>query len=183
MFLHQQNSLRDGILAAINLNIFARHADRVRLANIAQMVNVLQAMILTKEEKMVLTPTYHVFRMYVPFQDAELIPMTFDSGRYRVGDIELPQVDAFAAKAKDGNVYLALTNINPAQVATIKASLKDFAVRSASAEVLSADRVNSFNTFDNPNQVEPRPLAVKLVDGQAVVKLPPKSVTVVRLNL
>ena len=79
-FLVQQNSLRDAVLAALNLNIFARHADRVRMANIAQMVNVLQAMILTDKEKMVLTPTYHVFKMYVPFQDATFVPVTFDAG-------------------------------------------------------------------------------------------------------
>ncbi len=96
-FLVQQNSLRDAILAALNLNIFARHADRVRMANIAQMVNVLQAMILTDKEKMVLTPTYHVFEMYVPFQDA-----TFRAGDVRrrhlhAGDVTLPRVDAIAA--------------------------------------------------------------------------------------
>ena len=79
-FLAQQNSLRDALIAALNINIFARHADRVRMANIAQMVNVLQAMILTDKEKMVLTPTYHVFRMYVPFQDATFVPVTFDAG-------------------------------------------------------------------------------------------------------
>ena len=97
-FLVQQNSLRDAVLAALNLNIFARHADRVRMANIAQMVNVLQAMILTDKEKMVLTPTYHVFRMYVPFQDATFVPVTFDAGTYTHGDITLPRVDAIAAK-------------------------------------------------------------------------------------
>src|SRR5436190_18931268 len=75
-FLAQQNSLRDAVLAALNLNIFARHADRGRMANIAQMINVLQAMVLTDKEKMVLTPTYHVFRMYVPFQDATVVPVT-----------------------------------------------------------------------------------------------------------
>ena len=79
-FLVQQNSLRDAILAALNLNIFARHADRVRMANIAQMVNVLQAMVMTDKEKMVLTPMYHVFKMYVPFQDATFVPVTFDAG-------------------------------------------------------------------------------------------------------
>ena len=85
-FLVQQNSLRDAVLAALNLNIFARHADRVRMANIAQMINVLQAMILTDKEKMVLTPTYHVFKMYVPFQDATFVPVTFDAGTYTHGD-------------------------------------------------------------------------------------------------
>ncbi len=81
-FLAQQNSLRDAVLAALNLNIFARHADRVRMANIAQMINVLQAMILTDKEKMVLTPTYYVYKMYVPFQDATFVPATFDAGTY-----------------------------------------------------------------------------------------------------
>ena len=85
-FLVQQNSLRDAILAALNLNIFARHADRVRGANIAQMINVLQAMIMTDKEKMVLTPTYYVFKMYVPFQDATFVPVTFDAGSYTHGE-------------------------------------------------------------------------------------------------
>jgi len=81
LFLQQQNSLRDAILASINLNIFTRHADRIRVANIAQMVNVLQAMILTDDERMLLTPTYHVYRMYVPFQDARFIPIDLDRGQ------------------------------------------------------------------------------------------------------
>ena len=97
-FLQQQNTMRDAILAALNLNIFARHADRVRMANIAQMVNVLQAMILTDEEKMVLTPTYHVFQMYMPFQDATFLPVQYEAGAYKFKDIELPRVDAIAAR-------------------------------------------------------------------------------------
>ena len=96
-FLVQQNSMRDAILAALNLNIFARHADRVRMANIAQMINVLQAMIMTDKEKMVLTPTYYVFKMYVPFQDATFMPVTFDAGTYSQGGITLPRLDAIAA--------------------------------------------------------------------------------------
>ena len=94
-FLAQQNSQRDAVLAALNLNIFARHADRVRMANIAQMVNVLQAMILTDKEKMVLTPTYHVFKMYVPFQDATFVPVTFDAGTYTHDGVTL------AARGRD----------------------------------------------------------------------------------
>ena len=97
-FLEQQNSQRDAIIAALNLNIFARHADRVRVANIAQMVNVLQAMIFTRQEKMLLTPTYHVFQMYVPFQDATFLPVNLTAGTYKAGDIELPRVDAIAAR-------------------------------------------------------------------------------------
>src|ERR1044071_7180961 len=112
-FLVQQNSIRDAILAALNLNIFARHADRVRGANIAQMINVLQAMILTEQDKMVLTPTYYVFKMYVPFQDATFLPVTFNAGTYTHGDITLPRVDAIAATDASGNVWLSLTTVDP----------------------------------------------------------------------
>ena len=97
----------------MNINAFARHADRVKIANIAQMVNVLQAMIFTRDEKLVLTPTYHVFRMYVPFQDATFLPVEFDAGMYKFGNIEVPRVDAIAAKDKDGKVWVALTNLDP----------------------------------------------------------------------
>ena len=83
------------------------------MANIAQMINVLQAMIMTDKEKMVLTPTYHVFRMYLPFQDATFVPVTFDAGAYTHGDITLPRVDAIAAKDAAGTLWLALTNVDP----------------------------------------------------------------------
>ena len=96
-FLQQQNSLRDAIIAALNLNIFMRHADRVRMSNIAQMANVLQAMVLTEGPKMLLTPTYHVYKLYLPFQDATLVPVTFEAGTYRLGETSVPRVDAVAA--------------------------------------------------------------------------------------
>ena len=122
-FSLQQNSMRDAVLAALNLNIFARHADRVRMANIAQMINVLQAMILTDKEKMVLTPTYYVFKMYVPFQDATFVPVTFNAGTYTHGDIRLPRVDAIAAKDTDGKLWLEITNLDPNQPVEVEASL------------------------------------------------------------
>ncbi len=121
MFLIQQNSLRDGIAAAMNINIFARHADRVRMTNIAQMVNVLQSMIMTDGRKMVLTPTYHVYKMYVPFQDATLLPVTFNAGQYKFDTITLPQVDAIAARGKDGKVWLSLINLDPNTVTEVTA--------------------------------------------------------------
>src|SRR5581483_10906980 len=118
-FLYQQNSLRDAVLAAISLNIFERHADRVRMANIAQMINVLQAMILTRQDKMVLTPTYYVFRMYVPFQDATYLPVKIDSPSYRYGSIALPAVDAVAARDAGGTIRLALVNLDPHHEASV----------------------------------------------------------------
>ena len=178
-FLIQQNSLRDAILASLNLNIFARHADRVRMANIAQMVNVLQAMIMTDKEKMVLTPTYHVFKMYVPFQDATFVPITFDAGVYKNGDITLPRVDALAAKDAGGKLWLEFTNLDPEQPAEAEVSLAGMTVRSATGETLSAPRVDSVNTFESPGVVAPKPIAATVAGGKLVLKLEPKSVTAV----
>ena len=181
-FLAQQNSLRDAVLAALNLNIFARHADRVRMANIAQMVNVLQAMILTDRERMLLTPTYHVFRMYVPFQDATYIPLTIDAGTWTHGASTLPRVDAIAAKDAGGRLLLALTNVDPARPARIDVSIAGASVRSASGETLTAPRVDSINSFDAPRTVTPQPLPVAAKAGRVQVELPPKSVTVITLS-
>ena len=181
-FLVQQNSLRDAVLAALNLNIFGRHADRVRMANIAQMVNVLQAMIMTDKEKMVLTPTYHVFRMYAPFQDATLVPVAFDAGTYTNGDIRLPRLDAIAARDKSGRLWLAITNLHPEEPVEIEADLAGIAVKSAAGETLTAPKVDSVNTFEAPNTVVPKPISVKVQGSKLALKLEPKSVTVISLE-
>ena len=181
-FLVQQNSMRDAILAALNLNIFARHADRVRMANIAQMVNVLQSMILTDKEKMVLTPTYYIFKMYVPFQDATFVPVTFDAGTYTNGNITLPRVDAIAAKDKSGKLWLEITNLDPNQPVDIEASLAGITAKSASGETLTAPMVDSVNTFDAPNTVVPKPVSAKVQGGKLVLRLEPKSVTVISVE-
>jgi alpha-L-arabinofuranosidase len=181
-FLVQQNSLRDAVLAALNLNIFARHADRVRMANIAQMINVLQAMILTDKEKMVLTPTYHVFKMYVPFQDATFLPVTFDAGTYTHGDVTLPRIDTIAAKDSAGRLWLAVTNIDPNQPAELEVSVPGVAVKSAAGETLTAPRVDSVNTFDAPNTVVPKLVSAKVEGGKLALKLEPKSVTVISIG-
>jgi alpha-L-arabinofuranosidase len=181
-FLVQQNSLRDAILAALNLDIFARHADRVRMANIAQMINVLQAMILTDKEKIVLTPTYYLFKMYVPFQDATFIPITFDAGSYVHGDITLPRVDAIAAKDRSGKLWVAVTNIDPNQSADIEIALTGLTAKSASGETLTAPKVDSVNTFDAPKTVVPKPFSAKVQNGKVNLKVEPKSVTVVAVE-
>ena len=181
-FLVQQNSLRDAILAGLNLNIFARHADRVRMANIAQMINVLQAMILTDKEKMVLTPTYYVFKMYAPFQDSTFVPVAFDAGTYTHGNITLPRVDAIAAKDASGKLWLAITNIDPDRPVEIEANLVGIVAKSATGETLTAPKVDSINTFDAPNTVLPRPFSAKVQGGKLVLKLEPKSVTVVSVE-
>jgi alpha-N-arabinofuranosidase len=181
-FLVQQNSLRDAILAALNLNIFSRHAERVRGANIAQMVNVLQAMIMTDKEKMVLTPTYYVFKMYVPFQDATFVPVAFDAGSYTHGNIKLPRVDAIAAKDTTGKVWMAMTNLDPNQAVEVEANLAGITAKSAVGETLTAPKVDSVNTFEAPNTVMPKPVSAKLQGSRLTLKLEPKSVTVISVE-
>jgi alpha-N-arabinofuranosidase len=181
-FLVQQNSLRDAVLAALNLNIFARHADRVRIANIAQMVNVLQAMIITDAEKMVLTPTYHVFRMYLPFQDATFVPVTVDAGSYTAGGVTLPRVDAIAAKDTGGRLWLAVTNVDPNRAAEVVVNVPGMTSPSASGETLTAPRVDSVNTVEAPTAVQPKPITGRAQVGRVTLRLDPKSVTVVSIQ-
>jgi alpha-L-arabinofuranosidase len=181
-FLVQQNSLRDALLAALNLDIFARHADRVRMANIAQMINVLQSMIMTDHERMVLTPTYHVFRMYTPFQDATFIPVQVDAGVYAYGNLNLPRIDAIAAQDVRGNLWLAVVNLDPRQSLRIHPTFANAQVRSAHGQVLTAARVDAVNSFEFPHTVEPAPVDGVAGAGGLVLELPPKSVSVVQLR-
>jgi alpha-L-arabinofuranosidase len=181
-FLAQQNSIRDAVLATLNLNIFARHADRVRMANIAQMINVLQAMILTDKEKMVLTPTYYVYKMYVPFQDATFVPVACNAGTYTHGDISLPRVDAIAAKDTSGKLWLEITNLDPNQSVEIEATIAGSAAKTAVGETLTAPKVDSVNTFEAPNTVVPKPVSAAVQNGKLTLKLEPKSVTVVSIR-
>lgn len=181
-FLYQQNSQRDAILAALNLNIFMRHADRVKMSNIAQMVNVLQAMILTKGDKIVLTPTYHVYRLYIPFHEAVLLPVTFDAGIYAFKDAVLPRLDVIGAKGKDGAVYLALVNVDPGHALDVDLTAMGFDAKQARGESLTAPRIDAVNDFDAPSTVVPRPVEARAEKNRLVLTLSPESVTVVKLN-
>lgn len=181
-FLIQQNSQRDAVLAALNINIFARRADRVRMTNIAQMINVLQAMILTDKEKMVLTPTYYVFKMYVPFQDATFVPVNFAAGTYTHGDITLPRVDAVAAKDKNGKLWVEITNVDPNREVEIDLKAIGMTAKSAVGETLTAPKVDSVNSFEIPNAVVPKPISARTQGNRLVLKLDPKSVTVVSVE-
>ena len=175
--------LRDAVLAALNLNIFARHADRVRMANIAQMVNVLQAMVLTDKEKMVLTPTYHVFKMYLPFQDATFVPVTFDAGtlharRHHAAARGCHRGEGLVP-ARCGSRSRTWTPIGPAK------SRRAWRASTASPpqrETLTAPKVDSVNTFDAPRTVMPKPLQARVQAGGLTLTLDPKSVTVVALQ-
>src|ERR1019366_4806800 len=122
-FLEQQNTLRDAVVAALNFHIFHRHADRVAMANIAQMINVLQAMILTDGPKMVLTPTYHVFHMFRPFQGATSLPLDLKTTRYQYGKISVPKVSVSAARVAGGDIDVALVNLDPDRPAQVSVAI------------------------------------------------------------
>jgi alpha-L-arabinofuranosidase len=181
-FLAQQNSMRDAVIAALNLNMFARRADRVRGANIAQMINVLQAMILTDGPRMLLTPTYHVFHMYAPFQDAVFVPIELNAGAYTFGDAAAPRLDAIAARGADGALWLAATNVDANRPAQLRINVDGASLRSASGQVLTAPRVDSHNSFAAPDTVRPRPISAQARAGVLSMTLPAKSVVVVRLD-
>jgi alpha-L-arabinofuranosidase len=181
-FLEQQNSQRDALIASLNLNTFARHGARVRGANIAQMVNVLQAMIFTEQEKMLLTPTYHVFRLYLPFQDATLIPVNLAAGEYRHKDLVLPRVDAIAARDGAGKLWLAVSNLDPTRPASVKLDVTGMKVARARGETLVAPRVDSVNTFAAPQTVAPKPFSGRASGGAMSLQLAPASVTVLALE-
>ena len=153
----------------------------MRGANIAQMVNVLQAMILTDKEKMVLTPTYHVFKMYLPFQDATFVPVGFDAGSYVQGEISLPRLDSIAARDAAGKLWLAVTNLDPGRSVEVELNLVGATARSALGETHRA-RVDSVNSFEAPEAVVPKPLSAEVRGGKLVLKLEPKSVSVVSLE-
>jgi alpha-N-arabinofuranosidase len=181
-FLEQQNSQRDALVAALNINIFARHAARVRAANIAQMVNVLQAMIFTRQEKMVLTPTYHVFHMYVPFQDATLVPLQFEPGAWKSGDVELPRVDAIAARDAAGKLWVALTNLDPGRAARVAFTVAGKGFTRAQGQILVAPKIDSVNSFEAPAAVAPKPYTAKVAGKQVTAELAPASITVMALE-
>lgn len=183
-FLYQQNTLRDALVAALNFNIFHKHTDRVHMANIAQTVNVLQAMILTDKEKMVMTPTYHVFEMYKPFQDSTFIPTEFrNMSTYKHAGYSVPSVTASAAKDKDGNLVLALVNLDPHKKATVMTTVEGGSAKSATGRILTAPKMDSLNSFNAPNAV--KPVSYKSADskdGQLTLDIPAKSVLVVTIK-
>jgi len=182
-FLFQQNTMRDAVLAGLNLNIFNNHADRVRMANIAQMINVLQAMVLTDKEKMLVTPTYHVFEMYKPFQNATLLPTELTTPEYRVGDIAIPAVNTSAARGADGTLVLSLVNTDANKPARITVTIQGATAKKLSARVLTTDAMNTHNTFDKPDAVKPATFTGGKRKGDAwVFDVPAKSVVVATLN-
>jgi alpha-N-arabinofuranosidase len=177
-FLYQQNTLRDAEVAALTLNIFHRHTDRVKMAAIAQMINVLQAMILTDGPKMLLTPTYHVFDMYQPFMGAVPYAAKVSTPNYSFGGKSMPMVDVSAARAKDGKLYLALVNTDPNKPAHLVTNLPGV----GKGQILTGPAMDSHNTFAAPNAVHPVAYTGGSEGGKASFDLPARSVAVVAVN-
>ncbi|MDP5030786.1 MAG: alpha-N-arabinofuranosidase [Paraglaciecola sp.] len=178
-FLYQQNTLRDAVLTGLNIHIFNRYADRVQMTNIAQMVNVLQAMILTDKEKMVLTPTYYAFKMHIPFQDAVSLPVSLSATpRYQFDDESIPALSASAAKAKDGNTYLSLVNTSVSNEMMLK--LQN--IKQAEGWMLTGDKMDTHNTFEQPNNIAPTMFIAAVSEGKTTITIPAKSLIVLNLG-
>jgi len=182
-FLYQQNSLRDALVAGTTLNIFNNHCDRVRGANLAQAVNVLQALVLTDQEKMLLTPTYHVFDLYQVHQDAEYLPLQFESPDYVLNGEKIPALNASASRDKNGAVHISLVNLDPTKALTLETALPGVSFKSVTGRILTAARVSDYNTFDKPNTVTLAAFTGARRRGDRLaVALPPKSVVVLELK-
>lgn len=184
-FLYQQNSIRDALVAGINLNLFHQHCDRVQMANIAQTVNVLQAMILTEGEKMVLTPTYHVFEMYKVHQDAELVPLELDSPRYTLGAVSIPQLSASCSRSSEGKLHLSICNLHHEESAPVRVNLSGLtaAAPAVNGRILAHDSLQAHNTFADPENVKPAAFtALEWQDGVLSATLPPASVAVIAIG-
>ncbi len=183
-FLYQQNTLRDALVAAINLDIFNNHCDRVRMANIAQMVNVLQSIILTKEEKVVLTPSYYVFKMYKVHHDATLLPLDVKSEPYAFDSRNIPSLSASCSKNKEGLIHITMSNSDPNKGLEVKCELRGVEGNRSirKSEIITAEKMNAFNDFGRPEEVNINAFkGAKLNKNQLSIKLPPKSIVMVEL--
>ncbi|TWT54856.1 Intracellular exo-alpha-L-arabinofuranosidase 2 [Rubripirellula amarantea] len=201
--LYQQNSIRDAVSAALFLHIFHEHADRITMGNIAQVVNVLQAMILTRDDEILLTPTYHVFEMYKVHQGSSHIPLTFESPIYTCDSAEAPPlnppssfkadaqpgkpwinsidaVSASASLATDGTITVSLVNTSPTDAYPVEITYAGNSLDHVNGRVLRSDRLDGHNTFDTPDAVQPRSISnLKTVGNTVQFLLPPASVSTV----
>jgi len=182
-FLYQQNTLRDAILAAATINIFHKHSDRVRLANIAQMVNVLQSIILTKDDKILLTPTYHIYDMYKVHQDAANLPVEILSPNYTFGTESVPALSVSASKDKQGAIHVSIVNMDPKNDIETSCNLIGAIGKTVTGQILTANDVAAYNTFEKPNNVVLAAFtSAKLDKGVLKLKAPAKSVITVEIK-
>ena len=180
--LYQQNTMRDAMIAGISLNIFNNHADRVRGANLAQIVNVLQAVILTKEEKMLLTPTFHVMKMYNVHQDAKLVPINIESPMYEFQGKKLTAISASASKDATGTLNISLTNIDYSKPHEVTINLRCENFINVSGQILAAANISDHNTFEQPNKVSVKDFSnVKLEKETLKLSIPAYSVITLKV--
>jgi alpha-N-arabinofuranosidase len=180
--LYLESTLRDALIAAKSLNIFNRHADRVRMANLAQMVNVIQSLVLTQGSKMVVTPTYHVFEMYQVHQGAQALPAAVRTPDYVQGDVRLPSIDVSASRDASGKLHVTIANLDPGRANRLNIRLDGGRWHRANARVITADRIDTRITFDKADPFVPRPLPARLAGGGVDLELPAKSVTVLEVE-
>jgi len=181
-FLYQQNTLRDALAAGINLNIFHSHSDRVRMANIAQTVNVLQAMVLTDGERMLLTPTYHVFHMYQVHQGATNLPVEALSPDYAMGGESIQALHASASRDSVGKIHISLCNLDHERALDLQIDLCGAPATSVSGKILTAETLQAHNTFEEPARVQPAPLSGAQLKGQGIeMRLPAHCVVVLEI--
>ncbi|HVI47170.1 MAG TPA: alpha-L-arabinofuranosidase C-terminal domain-containing protein [Chitinophaga sp.] len=182
-FLYQQNTMRDAMIAAATLNIFNNHADRVRMANLAQTVNVLQAVVLTKGSQLLLTPTYHVMEMYNVHQDATLIPIDIHCNDYTLEKEKLPAVSVSASRDKSGLTHISLANIHATAAQEITLQTGETGYRHITGRILTSSRLQDCNTFTSPDKIKPAVFReYSLKNNSITLKLPPFSVVVLELQ-
>jgi len=182
-FLVQQNTMRDAVVAGLTLNIFHRHADRVQMSNIAQMVNVLQTMIMTDGPRMVLTPTYHVFEMFKVHQDATSLPVEAAGPEYAQGSSRIPQVSASASRDKKGLIHLSLVNTDPNRPIRVDCKVSGSNLQLVTGTVLIAPTMQGRNTFESPDAVKPEKFTDFDVRADTIsVNLPSKCVAVLEIS-
>ncbi len=182
-FLYQQSTLRDALVAGIALNILNNHSDRVQMANIAQTVNVLQSLILTEGEKMVTTPTYHVFEMFKVHQDATLLPVKLTCPPYRLGKEAIPAISASCSRAGDGTINLALCNLDHRREIDLACEIRGIKPGRIAGRILTADAIHRGNTFEAPDAVKPAAFDGAKLRGETLqIPLPPKSVVTIEIS-
>ncbi|MFA9381829.1 MAG: alpha-L-arabinofuranosidase C-terminal domain-containing protein, partial [Acetanaerobacterium sp.] len=151
-FLYQQNTMRDALIAAINLNIFNLHSDRVVMANLAQMVNVLQSVILTEGEKIILTPTYHVFDLFKAHQDATLVDSFIETKQIGEGDSLVPNLSQSVSISKDNEMHITIANLSVTESYPVNTALVGYAAKKVNARIITGE-MHAHNTFENKNTV------------------------------
>jgi alpha-N-arabinofuranosidase len=182
-FLYQQNTLRDALTGGLTLNIFNNHADRVKMANIAQTVNVLQAIILTNEDGLILTPTYHVFDLYQPHMEAKLLPSYLNGPQFSSDEESLDALSVSSSRSQDGTINITLVNVDPDNDIDLTCDIAGFESKSISGKFISSGKLNDHNSFDNPDVIGIKDLdGPKISKGKITATIPAKSVVLLQVK-